>query len=313
MLLVLTNSEDLTADYVLLAMRELGFPYFRFNSDQYPAQLRLTFQHGDRPRVLVEDPVKCSDLTAVRVVWYRRALAPRVSQMPFAPEVAPFIHTETRHCLEGTFLSLGARWVNPIASTMKAERKLFQLGIAETCGLRTPRTVVSNEPERLREMVRTGRPVVCKPVYSGLQQGVDKSYAAYTRLLDGHELLDDEAIRACPTLVQEYVDKAFDVRATIIGNCVFAARITTDPRSTDWRRPDVKASCERIELPHSVRDGCLRMLRRLDLVYGAFDFAVEKSGQYSFLEVNPVGEWAWLDEALGWDIRGSLIEYFQSV
>jgi len=57
-----------------------------------------------------------------------------------------------------------------------------------------------------------------------------------------------------------------------------------------------------------IRIFCAQMLARLDLVSGAFDFIVSRDGDWFFLEVNPTGEWAWLEEFLGLPIRDAFIE-----
>jgi hypothetical protein len=48
----------------------------------------------------------------------------------------------------------------------------------------------------------------------------------------------------------------------------------------------------------------------LDLAYGAFDFIRTENADWYFLEVNPAGEWAWLDVALGLPMRDSFVELF---
>ena len=46
----------------------------------------------------------------------------------------------------------------------------------------------------------------------------------------------------------------------------------------------------------------------LGLRYGAFDFIRAPSGDLVFLELNPTGEWAWLEEELGFGLRDAFIE-----
>ena len=61
-----------------------------------------------------------------------------------------------------------------------------------------------------------------------------------------------------------------------------------------------------IDLPLHLIDKCYRMLSELGLQYGAFDFILDKSGNYIFLEVNPNGQWAWIECQVGCDISGAI-------
>jgi hypothetical protein len=50
------------------------------------------------------------------------------------------------------------------------------------------------------------------------------------------------------------------------------------------------------------------MLRYFKLHFGAFDLAKAPDGMLFFLEVNPVGEWVWLERECGFRIADSLID-----
>jgi hypothetical protein len=52
------------------------------------------------------------------------------------------------------------------------------------------------------------------------------------------------------------------------------------------------------------------MLANLGLRYGAFDFVRTPDDRFVFLEVNPTGEWAWLEEHLALPMRDAFIRLF---
>jgi biotin carboxylase len=37
------------------------------------------------------------------------------------------------------------------------------------------------------------------------------------------------------------------------------------------------------------------------------DFVLDESGEYYFLEMNPNGQWAWIEEKTGADLFGALV------
>src|SRR3546814_19880170 len=63
-------------------------------------------------------------------------------------------------------------------------------------------------------------------------------------------------------------------------------------------------------LPEPGVDNCKKLLIALDLVYGAFDFVQSPEGELFFLEVNPAGEWAWLELELDLPLRVAFIDLF---
>lgn len=58
-------------------------------------------------------------------------------------------------------------------------------------------------------------------------------------------------------------------------------------------------------LSEEMKSKCRAMLDMLGLLYGAFDFVRTPEGDLVFLEVNPTGEWAWLEDRLGFPMLKS--------
>ena len=50
------------------------------------------------------------------------------------------------------------------------------------------------------------------------------------------------------------------------------------------------------------------MLMDFQLEFGAFDFIVTNDNQWYFLEVNPNGQWLWLEKILALDISEKIID-----
>ena len=105
MLLILTNRDDLTADYLILHLREANIPYYRFNADDFPATSRITYQRTAGGAGLIEDTAQSVELSKISAIWYRRLLLPKETRT-FGDEAAPYVRHESRHFLERTFMSL---------------------------------------------------------------------------------------------------------------------------------------------------------------------------------------------------------------
>jgi glutathione synthase/RimK-type ligase-like ATP-grasp enzyme len=122
------------------------------------------------------------------------------------------------------------------------------------------------------------------------------------------EMID--SLQIAPVIYQELIPKRFDVRVTIVGNRVFAAAIHSqevDSARIDWRRTNTEHLPHSVHrLPTTIEAKILDFMDRLKLRYGALDFVLTPSDEYVFLEVNPNGQWVWLEDLLKLPISKSI-------
>lgn len=309
-LLILTNREDFTADYLGYWLTSRGRDVVRLNSEDMTTSRPEFRDDGSITTRRLQIGEHDVDLAAVTSIWYRRAIFPRA-----APEIdplfQPYASGEWRHFFQGMLLDPSAQWVNPIEAVNIAERKVFQLRVARQVGFDIPRTLVTNSSTQLRSFCAGMHRTICKPIFHGLARTTDGDFAVHTRIVSESDFSDDEQHRLCPTMVQEYIPKGVDVRVTVIGQRLFALAISgRDGEVVDWREHHANVRYSPIELPHVVRGYCFNMLAKLRLAYGAFDFVVSMDGRWVFLEVNPTGEWAWLENEHGLPLRPAFDELF---
>lgn len=306
MLLILTSKSDLAADFLIADLIDRSLPYFRLNSEEI-AHLDTAFS-ANRGSVLrrLAQGQRSIDLADVSSVWYRRAIQPAPHSVSSAEQ--RFVVGELRHLVTGLVLDPSARWVNPIDRVYVAEHKLYQLQVAQRLGFRIPRTLVSSDAVELAEFVRANDGgTICKPIFHGLFVDGEERYAVYTRRVSSDHF-SSAALEACPVLLQEEVPRDVDVRATFVGDRCFVANVHSDSSSVDWRDPRVDSQYSKSELSQNDEQRCRTMLRELGLHYGAFDFVRTPDGDLVFLEVNPTGEWAWLENELGFPIRQAFVD-----
>jgi len=78
-----------------------------------------------------------------------------------------------------------------------------------------------------------------------------------------------------------------------------AARIHSqdDPRTVvDYRDFSADIRYEEAGLPEDVRRRCLEFVKSYGLTFGAIDLIETRSGEYVFLENNPVGQFYFVEE-----------------
>src|SRR5262249_53574603 len=159
-------------------------------------------------------------LGSFRSVWWRR---PGRFSVPWDiddPEVRRYCDRECTSLLLGAFEAHGVPIINQPAMQTCASRKPLQLGAARSVGLRVPQTLMSNDPERIKEFWAQ---LDGKCVYKAFNSPAWKLIE--TRRLARTDLEDLDLLRFSPIIVQEIVHPAIDIRATVIGAEVFAAQV----------------------------------------------------------------------------------------
>src|SRR3989338_1809067 len=103
----------------------------------------------------------------------------------------------------------------------------------------------------------------------------------------------------CPVTVQKYIPKEFELRITVVGNQAFACAIysqETERTTHDWRKYDLTHTPHKVfNLPDDINQKCLTLVDKLGLKFGCIDMIVTPEGQFVFLEINPNGQWLWIE------------------
>lgn len=240
----------------------------------------------------------------VGAVWLRR---PSFSLAPCDLHSADqeFAQTECTLFRAGLLevLEPAALWINPPHAAERAERKIWQLRTAQQLGFSVPETLAGNDPGRIREFIRRqGGEVVYKPLSGTWWRQGDIDLATSTSLVNEESLVEDDLLRAVPGIYQEMVAKDHELRVTVIGQRVFAAKLRSQETAAgrlDWRLAGDELPVEPCELPPRLHDLCLALPRRLGLVFGCLDLIVDRAGQPIFLEINQQGQFLFVEDKAG--------------
>jgi glutathione synthase/RimK-type ligase-like ATP-grasp enzyme len=215
-----------------------------------------------------------------------------------------FAANEAQEALSGLWYSLDAAWINDPGRDVVAHRKAYQLRVAQDVGLKIPFTVITNDPHEARRFIdsRGYRNVVYK-AFSATEEEWRE-----TRLLRTEELALLDNVRHAPVIFQEYVAAVYDLRITVVGEQVFAAAIHSQETEykVDCRIDIAGARIEAVTLPAELETLLRELTRRLGLVYGAVDMRRTPDGDYIFLEINPAGQWLYIEVKSGQPIAATM-------
>lgn len=307
--LIVTDAFDVTADYVVNELDRRGVPIFRFDTADFPQQLAMSARLDEDGAGMLRTVHREVKLADVGAVYYRK---PSIYQLPYGlSEVdAQWALREARLGFGGLLSALPV-WLNHPAAIGRAEYKPVQLRAAIASGLRVPRTLLTNDPHATRTFAAEVGRVVFKPL-SGISYDSGRKFI-YTNLVDCADL-DDPGIATTATLLQEQLDKAYEVRLIVVDGQFFGARIDahSDRARVDWRADYDALTYTPIQIPTQVGQGVRRLLTRLGLRFGALDFIITSGRQeWVMLEVNPNGQWAWIQEKTGLPIASAIAHALQ--
>lgn len=300
--LIPTYPSDIHAVEVALVLEDLGHEAVLWHGSDFPTlqSASVDFRDGG-----LDWEITGLDLNGARPpfdgVWFRRPTPP-VLPATLHPGDLPVAQRECSEFLAGLYLVAApdAFWVNP-PPIRRAELKPVQLREAPRAGLRIPRTLMSNDPERIRRFLAEHRGrAVYKPFFPAQWDQDDRVALLLTNEVELDDLPSDAVLRLTPGIFQEKIDKAHELRVTILGEHVVTARLLSQEAEAtrlDWRAGAGKIRVEPGHLPAEVESACLRLMRSLGIVFGCFDFIVTPEGEHVFLEVNPAGQFLWVEEA----------------
>jgi len=314
MILIVTNTEDITSDFVVNKLNRLGIPYYRFNTDEFGEKNGISLDFGqNKYKILDFDKQTIIDFYNIKSVYFRRPKLPHINFEGLTQAEHFFVANEVKYFFDGCYKLLEDKfWISQVNAIRQAEIKMYQLKIAHEIGFIIPDSLVANVPKDASAFVeRNKNDCIIKPVKSGLLDDKENPRVIYTSILSPAHIQQLERIQVCPTYFQKRQDKIADIRVTVVGKRIFSAQIDSqdyEETSIDWRKgSNTILNYKSIELPTRLNDKCTSLVERLGLKFGAIDLVLNSNGQYVFLEINPNGQWAWIERKLDYDISGEIV------
>ena len=311
MILIISHLADPHATAVLDCLSRSGAEAILFDTARFPREARLEVTHAtSQPwagAVTLEGVRR--EMSAVGCVWWRRPQPFEIQADVAGGEDRGFAYGECHAAITGLWSCLHAHWVNDPQCDEVAGRKMYQLKIAAALGLRVPRTLVTNDPERARAFIDAEG--AAGTIYKAFS-ATERSWRE-TRLLKPEEHSQLDAVRFAPVIFQEHIRADIDLRITVIGDAIFAAEILSGETEyhVDFRMTMHAAAIRAHVLPDKVVAKLSTFMKTLGLIYGAIDMRLTPDGEYVFLEVNPAGQWLFIEERTGQPITSALAEYLQ--
>jgi glutathione synthase/RimK-type ligase-like ATP-grasp enzyme len=314
-ILILSHPIDIHAVAVAEGLRRKGIPHTLWQTADFPTRSgeSILFRNGQLA-IKVEGPEIMIEHRDFGTIWYRRPMTQPDKEI-LHPADRLFARQSCEAFRRSLLPLLGARafWVNPPVPSDLASQKILQHEAALSCGFKMPDTLYSNDPDEIRRFIAgEGGRVIFKVLTGAPWRDSRTRWVSYSAPLSEAQLVGDDLLRQTPSIYQALVPKAYELRVTVMGRQVFTAKVLsqeTTEGKLDWRRAYRELTMSPWETPEDVREQCFRLMERLGIVFGCFDFIVTPEGEHVFLEVNEAGQFLFVEEYTGLPLLDAFCEF----
>ena len=265
---------------VIEQLRLLGAPHVVFNQRRFAGtaiEFAVRDGHVDGWMQLEGRHYRLADFSAVYTRLMDHRHLPEVErELPGSPQrlYCQALHTTIMRWYEiapalvlNRYEEIGSNYSKPYQAQLILEQ-----------GFAVPETLITNDPELVREFQEKHHRVIFKSI---------SAVRSIVQTLGEEDLARLNAIRSCPTQFQEFVDGT-NVRVHTVGsNQAFAVAITTS--ATDYRYAHLQGEQEQleaVEIDDELAERCLRLSTALGLEFAGIDLKITPEGRAYCLEVN---------------------------
>lgn len=196
----------------------------------------------------------------------------------------------------------------------KENNKLIHLSIASKIGLQVPDTIVcSNKKDLLQFYNQQNRNIIIKAIGDSFTYIQNEKNKNKQNLVSYTHLLSEIEFNGIPeefplTLFQNNIEKMCELRIFYIQKKFFAMAIFSQNDNltkTDFRRYNLDKQNRRIPflLPNGIKKKIILFMKINKLETGSIDMIYTNSGEYIFLEVNPVGQFGMVSDPCNYKLE----------
>jgi glutathione synthase/RimK-type ligase-like ATP-grasp enzyme len=260
---------------------------------------------GDDRDFIVNTEGREVSVSSSRLAWLRRPRGLQNICDIDDDKVREIINNDCRGAFTGILQSrFRGKWISAPEATYRASDKIYQLSIAAEVGFRIPRTLVSQSREEvIKFWSQNDNGIIVKAVVGAHQTFL------LTRQLKNPRIFTESAYMAAPAIYQEFIPGKRHIRLHCFGDRSFAATIITE--DVDWR-PNLTAAITSWPVPRDLHMRIRTVLDRLGLEMGIVDLKQDQNGDFVWFEVNPQGQFIYLDSLTDLNLTQKFAEYLIS-
>lgn len=310
-ILVISDTMDFTTDYICLELQRRNANYLRVNRNKF-RDYKVVFDIGSLILyITINDKEYIIDNNNLKSIYYRAPIYLHDTYEPNLSVEKQLYRSQWAAFLRNLVLFDNAKWLNNPIDIFRAENKMLQLKYAERIGMKYPHTLLVNSVGNIG--LNREKDYIIKSLDTVLLRQGNKEGFVYSSVVTGEELMESELATA-PVIIQEYLYPKVDLRVTVVGEKVFAVKITKEGIGIagDWRKEKENVDFIEIDIPIDINKKCVEIVNNLGLSFGGVDLILHNEVFY-FIEVNPTGEWAWLVNKADLKMDKAICDYLLGV
>ncbi|MFB3386587.1 RimK family alpha-L-glutamate ligase [Flavobacterium sp. LAR06] len=300
--LIISNRYDFSSDFIAVELDNQKISYLRINRDELKDYI-IEFN----PLIPVikgsfKDISFCISSETLKSIYFRAPTFLRDIFQDDISEEEQLIRSQWTAFVRSLSVFENIIWLNNPIDIYKAEIKPHQLYIANKIGFKVPSTLISNKTLKIDYEYTAIKSIDTAIINLGEHEGF-----VYTELYKTAEIVEQKY--SSPFFIQQGLIPKLDIRVTVVENEVIAVKIFQKNNSEidiDWRRLKEELQYEIIELPENVKELCIQFLKEFNLKFGGIDL-VFCNNEYYFIEINPTGEWSWLQQNTGFKFDNVIV------
>ena len=302
MILCITHSQDFyNIDIFFEYLKTKNIPYFRLNSDRLNHLQKININEDFFE--LTDEFGTTINSKEIKAVWHRKAWGITVPE-ELDEDYTKIFMKEYASLRYNLFTLLeDVPWINPLQNENKIDgNKLHQLKLAKKNNLTIPKTIFSNDSEKITNFFHescNGKMVA--KLHGVISKSMGGENFLSTNIIDENSLQNIADIEYCPMIFQPYIEKEYELRIVYLDGEFFTGKINNS-ENADWRIAQGNYFWSAYDLPENIKANITSMMKEMGLYIGAIDMIKGKDGNYYFLEVNPQGEWGMLQKELHFPI-----------
>jgi hypothetical protein len=328
-ILIITNKGDIHCNPVIKHLQRNGDKYFRLNTESLLTDYLISFSYKDQSVDLhIENKINGKTLSSNEVisVWERRPNSPVLPEIN-NEKIKLVVEDEANELTKWIrHFFINCRMIGSSVWDRPNESKLRQMDVASRVinelrsEIKLPQTLLTNSKKDLEQFSNNKKEIVLKPISADGLMLDDKLEIPFTsRKVNSKNInvITQDDLELCPSFMQEYVEKNYELIITFIGEKILCCKIDSQklPKGNgreDWREGyehGLSEVEEWIDCPDEIQEFIILYMQKMNLNFGCFDFIYAKNNSFYFLECNPNGQWMWLEEDLGIPISESIANF----
>lgn len=325
MILIISEPDDATTDSVINWLKYYNVEYLRINNTNVFDFFKLTINADGNIDFVCQHDDTVIQLSKITGYWYRRG---KLSLNVNAVGKQKYLNLSevTNRFLLNEFDAITEFIYNELHNIKKSvgniyennTNKLINLKIANKCGMNIPRTWILTNKQEVQDIIKEYKILLTKPItQSGLYYENDEICFSGQSYLFTEEIINNFPDTFAPTLFQEYIDKAYELRVFYFKEEIYISAIFSqldemtkiDFRNYNFQKPNRTPP---YKAPDSLKLAIIKFMDKTNMKSGSIDILVGKDKRYYFLEVNPIEQFYQVSYPCNFYLEKRIAKYFKN-